>query len=109
MNETTATPTTDATGAAIGSRVQAVVRKSVKAKLVNLEPCPFCGIGYYPDEHFLLCDVSGMLWPDEYGRQLTVRQRLGVSRAYAVHCENCGAWGPVGTSQNRAMGEWEKV
>ena len=109
-DKTIATPETVDDAAAKGSRVQAIVRKSVKAKLVNLESsCPFCGIGYGPDEHFLLCDVSDMLWPNEYGYQQTVRQWLGVSRAYAVHCENCGAWGPVKTSQDRAMRDWEKV
>ena len=37
MSETTATPTTDATGAAPGSRVEAVVRRRTG------DPCPECG------------------------------------------------------------------
>ena len=79
-----------------------------KAKPIKLEECPFCGSGCGHDERFLLCDVSDMAWPDHRGRAQTVRKRLGVSRAYAVHSETCGAWGPVQTSQNRAMRDWEK-
>ena len=44
MNETTATPTTSATGAAIGSRVQAVVRNDPPDPMFRI---PFCMHGNY--------------------------------------------------------------
>jgi hypothetical protein len=73
--------------------------------------CPFCGMmSGSPDAEFLVCDVSEMPWPwrQNPDAQITVRRTLGFSRAYSVHCENCGAWGPVQTSQQRAIRDFSR-
>ncbi len=81
----------------------------MKCKKVNVDGCPFCGCGLGAPGDFLVVDVSDMPLPDIHGRNHTVRKVIGISRAYAVHCENCFAYGPIRTSQNRAMRDWEKV
>ena len=81
----------------------------MKSRIVpNAEQCPFCGAGLGMDENFLLCDVSEVEISDEYGRIINRKKLFGAAKVYAVICQNCGAIGPMQTSQKKALRDWNR-
>jgi len=122
MNETTATPTTDATGAAIGSRVQDVVRR----------PCPFCGgparVLYHKGEYCVACvNADGLClvepctsvfrerlcaitaWNQTPNANLERSARSGDTLQDFVRCADCGREVPRMEATEQTTFEGTKV